>query len=920
MSSSTAPPSPDYVPGPEHPPSLDYVPGPEEPEQASLSPNYVPEPEYPEYLVPSDAEAPMEDQPLPDDASPIALSPGYVTDSNSEEDPENDPADYPVDKGDNVDDESFDDDDDDDDEKEEEEQEAFKDDDKEKEEHPALADSSIVPFDDPVPLAEDTEAFETNESAPTPVPSPRCCTARIPTYAEAPLGYKAAGIQLRAASPSTHHPSEIPSPFLLLPSTTHKDDLLEADMPLQKRACFTLPLVDLRAMTAIGEVNDRVTDLATTQRHDAQELYVRCEDAQDDRALLGAQVSIFRRERRYFRPMASSYEREAVIARQAWSHSESRIQAMEAQSRALQRDVDVLQRQRIRDEYRLMVHIQHEHDRFRELIRTAKAGPQDVPEDAASRLQRFCSSFSYLRMPPKRTATATTPMTDDQIKALIAQGVANALVECNADRSRNFNDNYDSKSDERRRMPVAREYNYTDFLKCQPLNFKGIERILRLTRWFEKMESVFHISNCTVACQIKFATCTLQGNALTWWNSHVRTVRYDIAYAMIWKTLKKIMTDKYCPRGKIKKLEIKLWNLKVKGKLDEVEKYAGGLPDMIQGSVMASKSKKMQDAIKFETELMDQKIRTLAERQAKTKGNLKTLQGTTKTNSNLSKSIIWHGPILQGLGKRNCISQPAAANNQRAQGANQRVLTCFECGAHDHFKSNCPKLKNKNQGNQAGNGNVVARAYGVGTTGTNPNSNVVMGTFLLNNRYALILFDTSVDRSFVSTAFSSLIDITPTTLDHGYDVELADDRIYLLKGCHVFLAHVTAKKANDKSKEKRLEDVPIVQDFPKVFLKDLSGISPTRKVEFQIDLVPGAAPVSWAPYRLASSKIKELSGQLQKLSDKGFIRPSSSSWGASVLFVKKKDGSFRMCIDYLELNKLMVKNRYPLPRIDDLFD
>ncbi|GKE54263.1 putative reverse transcriptase domain-containing protein, partial [Tanacetum coccineum] len=143
---------------------------------------------------------------------------------------------------------------------------------------------------------------------------------------------------------------------------------------------------------------------------------------------------------------------------------------------------------------------------------------------------------------------------------------------------------------------------------------------------------------------------------------------------------------------------------------------------------------------------------------------------------------------------------------------------------------------------------------------------------------------------------------------------------YILKGCHVFLAHVTTKETEDKSGEKRLEDVPIVRDFPEVFPEDLSGLPPTRQVEFQIDLIPGAAPVARAPYRLAPSEMKELSEQLQELSDKGFIRPGSSHWGALVLFVKKKDGSFRMCIDYRELNKLTVKNRYPLPRIDDLFD
>ncbi|GJR24270.1 putative reverse transcriptase domain-containing protein [Tanacetum coccineum] len=112
----------------------------------------------------------------------------------------------------------------------------------------------------------------------------------------------------------------------------------------------------------------------------------------------------------------------------------------------------------------------------------------------------------------------------------------------------------------------------------------------------------------------------------------------------------------------------------------------------------------------------------------------------------------------------------------------------------------------------------------------------------------------------------------------------------------------------------------IQEDFPEVFPEDLPGLPLTRQVEFQIDLVPGAALVARVPYRLAPSKMKELSEQLKKLSYKGFIRPSSSPWGAPVLFVKKKDGSFRMCIDYREINKLTVKNRYPLPRIDDLFD
>ncbi|GKA44106.1 putative reverse transcriptase domain-containing protein, partial [Tanacetum coccineum] len=114
--------------------------------------------------------------------------------------------------------------------------------------------------------------------------------------------------------------------------------------------------------------------------------------------------------------------------------------------------------------------------------------------------------------------------------------------------------------------------------------------------------------------------------------------------------------------------------------------------------------------------------------------------------------------------------------------------------------------------------------------------------------------------------------------------------------------------------------IDVVREFPKVFPENLPGLPPVRQVEFQIDLISGAAPVARAPYRLAPLEMQELSDQLQELADRGFIRPSTSPWGAPVLFVKKKDGSFRMCIDYRELNKLTVNNRYPLPRIDDLFD
>ena len=150
----------------------------------------------------------------------------------------------------------------------------------------------------------------------------------------------------------------------------------------------------------------------------------------------------------------------------------------------------------------------------------------------------------------------------------------------------------------------------------------------------------------------------------------------------------------------------------------------------------------------------------------------------------------------------------------------------------------------------------------------------------------------------------------------GIQLSHNNPRTFPPSGSGVWHAHIV----NTSQEVKDIKSIPEVRDFPDIFPEELPGLPPQRQVEFRIDLVPGATPVAKSPYRLAPTEMQELSSQLNELHQKGFIRPSFSPWGAPVLFVKKKDGSFRMCIDYRELNKLTVKNRYPLPRIDDLFD
>ncbi|GJR65789.1 putative reverse transcriptase domain-containing protein [Tanacetum coccineum] len=357
----------------------------------------------------------------------------------------------------------------------------------------------------------------------------------------------------------------------------------------------------------------------------------------------------------------------------------------------------------------------------------------------------------------------------------------------------------------------------------------------------------------------------------------IRTLGPD-AYSMTWEVLKKKMTDKYYPQGEVKKLEIELWNQKVKGNDDptynerfqeltlictkfvaneteKVDKYISGFPDNIYGNVKQTDNKRKAD---------DSSRNNHGHQQQPFKR-----QNVTKVyNMGSGEKKPYGGSLPKSSGNIN------VASTQKGNGTNPKRNDCFECGALGHFKRDCPKLKNKDGGNGSAQGwvYVVRNAEKKGNASRDPDSNVVT--------------------------------------ENSYDVELADEKI----------VGISTKKEEDKSEGKQLKDVPIVRDFPKVFLEDLPGLPLARLVEFQIDLIPGVVPVARASYQLASSKMKELSEQLQELSDKGFIRPSSSPWGAPVLFVKKKDGSFRMCIDYRELNKLTVKIHYPLSRIDDLFD
>ncbi|GJV23574.1 putative reverse transcriptase domain-containing protein, partial [Tanacetum coccineum] len=728
-----------------------------------------------------------------------------------------------------------------------------------------------------------------------------------PTY---PLGYRAAMIQLRAETPSTSHslpsstplsgtptllPLPIPSPPLLLPSTDCRAGVFEVTLPPQKRLYIALgpryevgksssastarPLEALEqtidsledmvedmqgtlAVSNVAELSQRMTNFVTTVIQDTNEIYGRLDDAYDDRLLMSGRLNMLYRDRRAHARTTLLMEREARLSHEVWGRSMAASDTARSKVMTLRTTVLAQQAKIV-------------------ALRAADCARQAQLVETL----RLMSTLHTQKMAPKRatrstpaTTTTTTSITNAQLKALIDQGVANALAARDAGRSRNGEDNHDSGTGVRRQAPLARKCTYPDFMKCKPLYFKGTEGVVELTY------------------------------ALTWWNSHVKTVGHDVAYAMTWTNLKKKMTDKYCPRGEVKKLEGEMWNLKVKGtdvvgynqrfqelalmcarmfpeESDKIEKYVDGLPDMIHESVMASKPKTMQDAIEFATELMDRKIHTFAERQ---RSSEKKPYGGSKP---LCSKCNYHHD-------------------------GQCAPKCHKCNRVGHLAHDCRSNANANTSNNQRGTGADLMPVELGSL------DVIVSMDWLAKYQAVNVY---AEKIVCIPWGNEMLIVRDDGSDRGNETHLniiscTKMQKYMLKGCPIFLAHVTTKETEDKSEKKRLEDVPIVRNFPEVFLEDLPGLPPTQKVEFQIDLIHGAALVARVPYRLAPYKMKELSDQLKELSDKGFIRPSSSPWGALVLFVKKKDGSFRMCIDYRELNKLTVKNCYPLPMIDDLFD
>ncbi|GJZ22275.1 putative reverse transcriptase domain-containing protein [Tanacetum coccineum] len=552
------------------------------------------------------------------------------------------------------------------------------------------------------------------------------------------------------------------------------------------------------------------------------------------------------------------------------------------------------------------------HEFYQEMIRKGFVFEERPNEAIDVPIKDVKSSSLKEIMPPK-----SAPMTQAAMRRMIKESV-DAAIAVERERQAKVRNDASGSGPVRGQntAPTVRECTFAGFIKCNPTVFRGIEGAIELHRWFEKTESVFGISECAEGKKARFAAATLEGPALTWWNSKVATLglennlkvkEYDIvAYTQRFNELALM-----CPRM-------------VEPERVKVDAYIRGLTDNIKGEVTSSKPANLSEA-------NNQK-----------QGNARAMV-TAPTDGKLplcERCFTRHvGPCTIKCHKCGKVGHKSRYCKEKnvATGANaQPIPTCYDCGEQGHTRNRCPKKVKQEEVRE-----VRARAYAI-KDAEPKGPNVVTGTFLLNNRYASVLFDSGSDRSFVAeveladgrvvSTNTVLKGFTVSLVNHIFEIDLMPielgtfdviigmdwlvkhdavivcsekvvripygnktlivegkkvgsrlkiiscikARKYVEQSCHLFLAHITKKK----SKEKRMEDVPIIRDFPEVFPEELPGLPPPRQVEFLIDLVPGAAPVARALYRLPPSEMKELSVQLQELLEKGFIRPSSSTWGA----------------------------------------
>ncbi|GJU98207.1 putative reverse transcriptase domain-containing protein [Tanacetum coccineum] len=522
---------------------------------------------------------------------------------------------------------------------------------------------------------------------------------------------------------------------------------------------------------------------------------------------------------------------------------------------------------------------------------------------------------------------------------------------------------------------------YHDFTACDVPKFDGTVDPIACTKWLSAVEGPFRTSCCKEKNKVNFASNFLRDSAKMWWEGKIYEKGKEWIGTCTWKEFKEIFTTEYAPVEEVdkikeeKKLKVEKYQRMLRDDIREVISpfKCTTLEDLLsrarlrEADLLRRKNKETKRKLDF----VDRDAKKPKQDQSRRSGVKTPCKKCHKTHLRVCRAN------LPGCYK-------CGALNHMSKDFKKPMILCYNCNQLGHKSNECPNPKaieakplksiKEEEVEKTGIPTPTAQAYMMATEEDKVVRNVVTGTILVNSIPARVLYDSGASISFVSFEFSKNLSTPPNKLPFPLEVEIAgneivvvskvyrdveieiDDSVFKIDLIHIVLgafyivigmdwldrynANILCSQKlvrvvnpqgreiiiyGDKRKDTNVEkksakDVPVVNEFLDVFPEDLPGIPPERQVEFQIDLIPGATPIAKTLYRLAPSKMKELMSQLQELLDKGFIRPSSSPWGAPILFVKKKDGSMRMCIDYRELNKVTMKNVYPLPRIDDLFD
>ncbi|GJZ76430.1 putative reverse transcriptase domain-containing protein, partial [Tanacetum coccineum] len=491
--------------------------------------------------------------------------------------------------------------------------------------------------------------------------------------------------------------------------------------------------------------------------------------------------------------------------------------------------------------------------------------------------------------------TCATTQVDLQIVTQVTNNVNNGNNNNNNGNNNNNNGNNNNNNGNGGNNGCS----YKGFQACGPKEYDGKGGAIALTRWIEKMENVLDNSGCSENQKVKYAASSFVNKALTWWNTQI--------------------LEEAVKRNEMEKSENEFWNHKTVGAnhaayTDRFHELAKLVPHQVTPESARIK-------------------RYVAGLAPEMRGMLKATQPTTIQDAILRAGILTEEAISCGtLSKSN--EKRKAVEETSKSGGSWRDKKKAKVGAG--FVAITPPKNEFRPGHFAKDCWVpFKRATPVNAVRMGHNQKdpkVVTGTFSLNDHFATILFGSGADFSIISTEFAPLLNVKPSIVNFGYVIEVADGKkveVYrIICDCKLELGN-SLFSINLIPLGHGSFDVIVGMDWlsqnkavivchEKVVEIPLEG-SGILRVQGE-HLIPGVTPVAKSPYRLAPSKMQELCGQLQELQEKGFIRPSHSPWGAPMLFVKKKDGSFHICIDYMELNKLTIKNRYPLPRINDLFD